>query len=68
MHVHALNFTEWCKVYCEEDSKAHTVSAKVLEPEDSEILKASDMRKGNTLLWKVKGRKYTVTLLQVYGK
>jgi hypothetical protein len=35
---------------------------KNLEPEDSETLKERDLVKGNTLLWRVKGKKYTTTL------
>ena len=61
-------YTEWCKVYCDEDAKTHMLSVKVLEPEDSDVLKDSDLYKGNILLWKVKGKRYTATLLQVYGR
>ena len=59
---------EWCKVYCCEDSKIHVLSTKVFEPEDSDVLKEGDLFKGNTLLWKFKGKRYTVTVLEVYGK
>ena len=58
---------EWCKVYCSEDGKTHTLSSKVLEPEDSDVLKVSDIFKGNTLLWKLKGKKYTTQVLETYG-
>ena len=59
---------EWCKVYCSEDSKTHVISAKTLEPEESEILMLADLKKGNTLLWKLKGKKYDVTILEIFGK
>ena len=58
---------ESCKIYCAQDSKTHTVSAKNLEPEDCDVLRASDLKVGNTLLWKVKGKRYAVTLLEVFG-
>ncbi len=45
-----------------------TVSARNLEAEDSEALCQSDMAKGNTVLWRLKGKKYTTTILNVYGK
>ncbi len=61
-------YAEWCKVYCCETNRTHVISAKALEPEDSEILKITDMSKGNTLLWKFKGKRYSVTFLEVYGK
>ncbi len=35
---------EWCKIFCEEDNKTHTVSSRALEPEDSEVLRCSDLR------------------------
>ena len=44
------------------------ISANMLEPEDSETLKSSDMFKGNTLLWTFSGKKYAVTLLEIYGE
>ncbi len=44
------------------------MSSRSLEPEDSEVLKASDLVKGSTLLWKVKGEKYTSTFLTVSVK
>lgn len=59
--------TEWCKVYCIEDGKVHTVSATSLEPEDCDTLQEIHLIKGETLLWKYKGKKYTTTLLEVYG-
>ncbi len=36
---------EWCKIFCEEDNKTHTVSSRALEPEDSEVLRCP-ARKG----------------------
>lgn len=63
-----LNFLEWCKVYCEEDNKCHTVSLKSLETEDSEFLTDLNLKKGQTVLLKVKGKKYTSTIVEVYGK
>ncbi len=61
-------YLEYCKIFCHDDGKTHTVSSRSLEPEDSEVLKASDLVKGSTLLWKVKGEKYTSTFLTVSGK
>lgn len=46
----------WCKILCHEDGKEHSVSSRYLEPEDSELLKDSDLKKEGTLLWKVKGK------------
>ena len=63
-----LNFLEWCKVYSEEDNKCHTVSLKSLEIEDSEFLTESNLKKGQTVLLKVKVKKYTSTIVEVYGK
>ncbi len=43
------------------------VNARSLEPEDSDTLRTSDLKKGCMLLWKVKGKKYTTTFLKVSG-
>lgn len=65
MHVH---YIEWYNIYCHEDGKTHMLHTKNLEPEDSDVLNPSDLKKGCTLLWKVKGKKYTTTFLEVSGK
>lgn len=44
------------------------MSTKNLEPEESDTLSDSDLIKGNTLLWNFKGKKYSTTLLEVYGE
>jgi hypothetical protein len=59
---------ECCKVYCAQDGKVHSVDIKHLEPEDSDTLEETDLVMGNTLLWKVKGKKYTTTLLEISGE
>ena len=59
---------EWCKIYSTEDARTHLINARALEPEDSEVLKSSDLFKGNTLLWNLKGKRYDVMLLEIYGK
>ena len=66
-HIMCTLCTESCKVYCCEDGRTHVVSVRSLEPEDSDDLSESHLVKGNTLLWKVKGKKYTTTLLEIYG-
>ena len=43
-------------------------SLKSLETEDSEFLTESNMKKGQTVLLKVKGKKYTSTIVEIYGK
>ena len=43
------------------------VCAKNLEPEDSEVLKISNLVKVNTVLWRVKGKKYTTTIVALHG-
>ena len=60
--------TEWCRVYCEEDGKCHTVSARSLELEDSEVLTQLDLIKGNTVLLNSKGSKFSCTIVEVFGK
>ena len=47
-----------------------TQSVRSLEPEDSDQVKESHLCKGTTLLWRVRGKKYTTTttLLEVYGE
>ena len=44
------------------------VNTKRLEPEDSDMLTTSEWKRGCTLLWKVKGTKYTAMFLKVSGK
>lgn len=51
-----------------EDGKTHNVSAKSLEPEDTDVLSDASLRVGSTLLWRVRGKKYTTTLLEIHGK
>ena len=63
----ACSCLEWCKVYCQEDAKTHIVSTRSLEAEDSDTLTSIHLVTGNTLIWKLKGKKYTTTLLQVHG-
>lgn len=60
--------TEWCRVYCEEDGKCHTVSARSLELEDSEVLTLPDLTKGNSVLLNSKGSKFSCTIVEVFGK
>lgn len=55
--------TEWCKVFCKEDNKCHDTTTRNLEPEDSEILKETDLVVGNSLIWK----KYNTTVIEIYG-
>ena len=61
-------YIEWCNIFCREDGKTHIVNSKTLEPEDTDILSTSDLKKGCTLLWKVKGKQYTTTFLDVSGE
>ena len=72
--LHMSSFTivlleqEWCTILCHEDGRDHTVGSRSLEPEDSDTLKKKDLTVGNTLLWKVRWKRYTATLLEVSGK
>ena len=45
----------------------HDTTIRNLEPEDSEVLKETDLVVGNSLLWKYRGKKYNTTVIEIYG-
>lgn len=55
-------------MYCEEDNKCYTVGMGSLETEDSDFLTEANLKKGQAVLLKFKGKKYTSTIVEVYGK
>ena len=57
--------TEWCKIFCKEHNKCHDTTIRNLEPEDSEVLKETDLVVGNSLLWKYRGKKYNATVIEI---
>ncbi len=58
---------EWCTIFCPEDNTTCTVHARKLETDSSDFVTESDLQEGAELVWRCKGKPYTVEVKDIHG-